>query len=48
MDINIKSKRGRKPLPESERKILVKFWIKSKHKDKVEAFQKELEENDKK
>ena len=38
-----KSKRGRRPLPESERKIEVKVWVKPANKQKVKDFAIKLE-----
>lgn len=38
-----KLKRGRRPLPENERKIEVKVWVKLANKQKVKDFAIELE-----
>lgn len=38
-----KPKRGRRPLPESERKIEIKVWVKPANKQKVKDFAIELE-----
>lgn len=38
-----KPKRGRRPLPENERKIEVKVWVKPENKQKVKDFAIELE-----
>lgn len=38
-----KPKRGRRPLPESERKIEVKVWVKPANKQKVKDFAIKLE-----
>lgn len=38
-----KSKRGRRPLPESERKIEVRVWVKPENKQKVKDFAIKLE-----
>lgn len=38
-----KTKRGRRPLPENERKIEVKVWVKPDNKQKVKDFAIKLE-----
>lgn len=43
MNNQTKPKRGRRPLPESERKIEVKVWVKPANKQKVKDFAINLE-----
>lgn len=43
MNNQTKPKRGRRPLPESERKIEVKVWVKPENKQKVKDFAINLE-----
>lgn len=38
-----KAKRGRKPLPENERKIEVKVWVKPENAQKIKDFAIKLE-----
>ena len=38
-----KAKRGRRPLPESERKIEVRVWVKPENKQKIKDFAINLE-----
>jgi hypothetical protein len=44
MNNQTKAKRGRRPLPESERKIEIKVWVKPANKQKVKDFAIKLEE----
>lgn len=43
MNNQTKPKRGRRPLPVSERKIEVKVWVKPENKQKVKDFAINLE-----
>lgn len=38
MDIKVKDKRGRKPLPEDERKVPVTLFIKARHREEVQKI----------
>lgn len=44
MNNQTKAKRGRRPLPESDRKIEVRVWVKSENERKVKDFAIKLEE----
>ena len=43
MNNQIRAKRGRKPLPENERKIEVKVWVKPDNAQKIKDFAIKLE-----
>lgn len=43
MNNQTKPKRGRRPLPASERKIEIKVWVKPENKQKVKDFAINLE-----
>ena len=43
MNNQTKAKRGRRPLPESERKIEVRVWVKPENAQKIKDFAIKLE-----
>ena len=43
MNNQTKPKRGRRPLPENERKIEVTVWVKPENKQKIKDFAIKLE-----